>query len=96
MAVVAEVANNLAKTPYQWCILEHTVMKFYDKEIEVISDDMVAVLKKKSGTERLKIAFALVAEAQLSLRRYVALMHPEWTEKQVQAEVAKRISHGAV
>ena len=42
-------------------------MKFYNKEIEVISDDMVAVLKKKSGTERIKIAFALVAEAQLSL-----------------------------
>ena len=51
-------------------------------QIEVLDDEMVQVLRRKSGAERLAIASMLRAE------------HPEWDEHQVNEETARRLSHG--
>ena len=63
--------------------------------IEVIDDHMAAVLRKKSGAERLQIANGMFRMAQRLIRSRLNAQHPEWTEGQIAAGVASRISHGS-
>lgn len=63
--------------------------------IEVIDDDMCALLKKKSSFERLEIAFGLWRSAKIQLSNYIQSKHPEWDEERIRQEIVKRMSHGA-
>lgn len=64
--------------------------------IEVIDSDMVKVMKSKSPMERLTIAFNMWSSAKKQLTNYLKEQHPDWTEKEIKYEVAKRLSHGSV
>ena len=63
--------------------------------IEVIDDQMAAVLRQKTGAERLQIANGMFRMAQRLIRSRLKAQHPEWTEGQIAAGVASRISHGS-
>ncbi len=63
--------------------------------IEVIDDIMIDIFKQKSPLERLKIAFGLWHSARTQLFHYLRSLQPDWDEKKIRQEVAKRISHGA-
>lgn len=63
--------------------------------IEVIDDDMCALLKKKSSLERLEIAFGLWRSAKIQLFNSIQSKHPEWDEEKIRQEIVKRMSHGA-
>lgn len=63
--------------------------------IEVLSEEMVAVLRQKTGAERLVIASRLYSSARTMLLNHLRAGHPEWTERQVEREAARRLSHGA-
>lgn len=63
--------------------------------IEIIDDIMTDILKQKTPYERLQIAFGLWRSARHQLFYYISSFHPEWDEKKVLKEVARRISHGA-
>ncbi len=62
--------------------------------IEVIDVVMVDILKQKSSLERLNIAFALWSFAKKQLFYNLQSLHPNWNEKKLNSEVARRISHG--
>jgi hypothetical protein len=64
--------------------------------IEVIDDDMARVIQAKSGAERLAIANDLYSNARKMLIYYLQVQNPNWDEKQVIREAARRLSHGAV
>lgn len=64
-------------------------------KIEVVDDDMAAILREKTSAERLEIAFGMWRFARDTLRRVVAVEHPEWSADQLQREVARRLLHGA-
>jgi len=64
--------------------------------IEIIDDAMVDVLKRKSPTERLQIAFGLWRSARYQLQNQLQSLHPDWDRDKLNREVAKRMSHGAV
>ena len=64
--------------------------------IEVISDDMVDALRGKTGAERLQIASDLYRSARRMLVNHLRAMNPDWSLAQVDAEAARRLSHGAV
>lgn len=66
------------------------------RNIEVMDDDMAEILKKKTPQERLEIAFGLWRSARKMLTSFLRSQHPEWDDKRIQVEVAKRMSHGAV
>lgn len=66
------------------------------RNIEILDDDMVRVLKAKTPQERLKIAFGMWTSAKKQLTCYLKSLHPEWSDEKVQSEVKKRLSHGAV
>ena len=65
-------------------------------KIEVMSDEMAQVLRTKTGAERLKIADGMFETARKLIQARVRSQHPDWTPEQVNAEVARRLSHEAV
>lgn len=63
---------------------------------EVVDDDMARVLRSKTGAERLQIASNMFASVRRMMASHLRMQHPDWSEEQVQREVSRRISHGAV
>jgi hypothetical protein len=64
--------------------------------IEVIDDDMAAVLRAKTGFQRWKIVDGLFWSAKLIVESSVRGNHPDWSEAQVHREVVLRVSNGAI
>ncbi|HVF59942.1 MAG TPA: hypothetical protein VNJ70_09065 [Thermoanaerobaculia bacterium] len=55
---------------------------------------MTAVLRSKTGAERLRIASGMVAAARRMLASHLAAERPDWDERRIQDEVARRIAGG--
>lgn len=66
------------------------------RQIEFVDEAMVEIYKKKTPSQRLQIAFGLWRSAKILLVNSLRSLHPEWDEKRLQQEVARRISHGAI
>ncbi|MBM4053279.1 MAG: hypothetical protein FJ264_01115 [Planctomycetes bacterium] len=66
-----------------------------ERNIEVIDDVMARVLREKTPQQRLAIAFGLWTSAKKQITNYLRSEHPDWDDRMVQREVAKRLSHGA-
>ena len=64
--------------------------------IEVIDEEMAAVLRLKSGAERLAIASRLFGGARRMLLSHLRAIHPDWDQRQIEREAARRLSHGTV
>ncbi len=64
--------------------------------IEVIDDEMAATLRLKSGAERLAIASRMFSSARRMLISHLRSVHPEWDQRQIEQEAARRLSHGTV
>ncbi|MFO1021672.1 MAG: hypothetical protein U0903_13390 [Planctomycetales bacterium] len=65
-------------------------------KIEVIDDDMAAILRAKSETERLQMGFAMWESARSMIRAVIAAENPTWTTEQIDRAVAHWMSHGAI
>jgi hypothetical protein len=63
---------------------------------EMLDDQMAAVLRQKSEVERLQIAARMWESARAILRGAIKTEYPDWSEDQVNREIARRISHGVV
>ena len=70
--------------------------KLVERNIEILDDLMVQVLKNKTPQERLMIAFNMWSSAKKQLTDFLHSLHSEWSEKEIQQEVARRLSHGIV
>jgi hypothetical protein len=64
--------------------------------IEVIDDDMASTLRLKSGAERLAIASHMYSSARRMLLSHLRSVHPEWDQRQIEQDAARRLSHGTV
>lgn len=64
--------------------------------IEVMDDAMADILRQKTEVERLRIAGRMWKSARVLLRGAILTEHPDWDAEQVNREIARRISHGAV
>lgn len=69
-------------------------MRINERNIEVLDDLMVQVLKEKTPQQRLIIAFNMWSSAKNQLTHYLRSSHSDWDEKKIQQEVVKRLSHG--
>jgi hypothetical protein len=67
-----------------------------DVRIEVLSEEMAAVLRKKTGAERLAIADGMYTHARQMLLHHLRAKYPEWDSQQVGREAARRLSHGTL
>jgi len=68
----------------------------WPEKLEVVDDEMAEIFRRKTGAERLKIAFGLFSSARRMLTSHLTSEHPDWDEERVRREVVRRISRGAV
>jgi hypothetical protein len=71
-------------------------MPGFASHIEVVSEEVAAVLRTKTGAERLAIAGRMFSSARKMLLSHLGTEHPEWSARQIEQEAARRLSHGAV
>lgn len=71
-------------------------MALHGRQIESVDETMAGIYRKKSPAQRLQIAFGLWRSTNVLLSNLLRSLHPEWDEKRLQREVARRISHGAI
>jgi len=64
-------------------------------QIEVLDERMAEVLRRKSPAERLAIGFEMWESAREMIKSFLASEHPDWSEAQVDQEVARRLLRGA-
>ena len=65
------------------------------KRIEVLDDDLAAVLRRKTPAERVEMIAAANRTARLLAAAGIRFQHPDWNDEQVQAEVIRRVCGGA-
>lgn len=68
----------------------------WPEHLEVVDDEMAEIFRRKTGAERLQIAFGLFSSARRMLTSHLTSQHPDWDEERIQREVARRISRGAI
>ena len=71
-------------------------MQGLSARIEVIDEEMAATLRLKTGAERLAIASRMFGSARRMLLSHLRTVHPDWDQRQIEREAARRLSHGAV
>jgi len=70
-------------------------MKDREPVIEVIDDDIAAVLRKMTGAQKLRTLDAMFQSAAEMIESSVRETHPNWPQERVRREVAKRIAGDA-
>lgn len=63
--------------------------------IERMDPEMAAVLRGKTGAERLAIAFGMFRAARRMIASQLRAEHPEWDDAAVERETARRIASGS-
>jgi hypothetical protein len=71
-------------------------MKLDPRRIEMVDEDMAAVLRRMTGAQRLKIAEGMFRSARQTIACFLKQRHPDWDDQQVQRETVRSLSHGAV
>ena len=71
-------------------------MKSPSIQVEVMSEEMAAILRQKTGAERLQIANDMFVSARRMLLSHLRAEHPDWNDLRIEREAARRLSHGAV
>lgn len=67
-------------------------MNHREIRFEMIDDEMAAVLRQKTGAEKMKIADAMFRSAQILIAVSVRMKNPNWSDERVQSEVSRRTS----
>jgi hypothetical protein len=62
--------------------------------MEIVDREMARVLAGKTEAQRLQIAWGMRRSALRMMRRILRAEHPDWTEREIQREVAGRMAHG--
>jgi hypothetical protein len=65
------------------------------RTIEIVDDRVVEILRSKTPAQRLAIADGMWSFARQMIRAIMAREHPDWSEDEIDREVARRMSHGA-
>ncbi|HEX4145054.1 MAG TPA: hypothetical protein VHY91_16225 [Pirellulales bacterium] len=66
------------------------------RTIELPDDRVVAILRGKAIAERAAIVFACNRTMRLRLAGHLRTRHADWSDEQIAAEIARRMSCGAV
>ena len=61
--------------------------------IEVIDPEMAAVIRTKTGAERLRISNGMYVSARRMLLSHLRVEHPDWDDLRVRAAAARRLAH---
>jgi len=62
--------------------------------IEVVDDAVIEILRTKTPAELLAMAFAANRTVRMVIAGALRTDHPDWDDKAIQAEVARRMLNG--
>ena len=65
-------------------------------EPECISDEVAAIMRRKTPAEKIAMIDDLWAMARSLIKGHVRSEHPEWSEERITREIARRMSHETV
>jgi len=68
---------------------------FDPSRLEVLDPMVIEIMRRKTPAERLQIAYQLNRFARSRVREHLRDTHPDWTEDQVNSELAARMLRGA-
>ena len=68
-------------------------MKIDPRNIEVIDDESVEILKKMTGAQRMIAAAKMFDTAKALTRANIKMNHPDWNEEQIKKEVLRRLGN---
>lgn len=63
-------------------------------QIEVVDDNVAAVLRRKTPAERIQMALAANRMVRLRIAGHLQTIHPDWSQEEIQAEIARRMRLG--
>jgi hypothetical protein len=61
--------------------------------LPVIDPEMAAVIRSKTGAERLRIASAMYASVRRMILSHLRAEHPDWDELRIGDAAARRLAH---
>ena len=64
-------------------------------QIEVVDDAMAEVLRRKTPAERVQMIFAANRTMRLVIEGGLRTFHPDWNDKRISDEVARRMLCGS-
>lgn len=64
------------------------------KRIEVIDPEVAAILRTKTPAERIAMIFAANRTMRLVIEGRLRTDHPDWSDEEIQAGVARRFLRG--
>ena len=65
------------------------------RRIEAVDDTVAAILRAKTTWERAEMIFDANCTIRLLIAGHLLTLHPDWDERQVQSEIARRMLYGA-
>jgi hypothetical protein len=65
------------------------------RQLDIVDDVMADFLRQKSEGERLSIAHGMWRHARNMIRSVLRSENPGWSDRQIEVETARRLSHGA-
>jgi hypothetical protein len=71
-------------------------MKLDPRQVEVVDDRVAEILRRKTPEERLRIGLNMWIGARRMLLSHIKNIHPEWSQQEVEHEVARRLLHGSI
>ena len=72
-----------------------TGFRLDDGQIEVVDPFVAECLRQRTFAERMEMVFEANRTMRLLIAGRLKTDHPDWTDQQIQAEVARRMLHGA-
>lgn len=70
-------------------------MKLNPQQIEVVDDALVPILRAKNPAEKLQMQFQAFELVRMLMAAGIKHRHPQWSQEQVDQEVARRMLHGS-
>jgi hypothetical protein len=61
--------------------------------IEVIDREMAAIIRAKTGAERLRISNGMWVSARRMILSHLRAEHPQWDERRLRDAAAQRLAH---
>jgi hypothetical protein len=65
-----------------------------DGQIEVVDDDVAAILRRKTPAQRIEMALAANRLVRLRIAGHLQTLHPDWDKAAIEAQVARRMLLG--
>lgn len=70
---------------------EESTLKARQPVVELMDPMMVEIMRNKTPAQRLAIAFRMWDSARLIVKGGVKYLHPDWSDNEVQQEIALRM-----